>query len=225
MTNQEKLNQLHLMKNPSAATALAHAQILSNLLAQTKSTKGEKGDRGEKGEKGDRGDSIAGPRGLQGMTIKGPKGEKGDNGKDAVIPDIDKIAELASKKVKIPKSEKVIVPTLDEIVGQAVIELEKKKKKISIKDIHDLNDLISYLKAGGFRGGGSSTGGGFTKLTATGTRNGANLTFTFTQVPSEIVSDGIWLTPKDDNGGTQWSNVGNTITMVVPPISSIYGVA
>lgn len=68
-------------------------------------------------------------------------------------------------------------------------------------------------------------GGGFTNLTATGTVDGANVTFTFTQVPSYIVTDGVWLTPLDNKGLTQWSNVGTTITMVIPPNSSIFGIA
>ena len=68
-------------------------------------------------------------------------------------------------------------------------------------------------------------GGGFTNLTATGNVDGTNVTFTFTQVPSYIVTDGVWLTPLDNNGLTQWSNVGTTITMSVPPVNSIFGVA
>jgi hypothetical protein len=70
-------------------------------------------------------------------------------------------------------------------------------------------------------GGGS----GFTNLPATGTVNGSNVTFTFTQVPTYIVSDGVWLTALDNNGGTQWNNVGTTITMSIPPTNSIFGVA
>lgn len=72
----------------------------------------------------------------------------------------------------------------------------------------------------------NATGGsGFTKLPATGTVDGTNKIFTFTQVPSEIVSDGVWLTELDNNGTPQWSNVGTTITMIVAPNNSIFGVA
>lgn len=70
------------------------------------------------------------------------------------------------------------------------------------------------------RGGG----GGFTELAATGTVNGVNLEFTFTEVPDYIVSDGVWFKPLDNNGGVQWTNVGTTITMVNPPALSIFGV-
>lgn len=72
----------------------------------------------------------------------------------------------------------------------------------------------------------NSTGGsGFTELPATGTVNGSNTVFTFTQVPTYIVVDGVWLKATDSNGGVQWSNVSTTITMVSAPNNSIYGVA
>lgn len=69
------------------------------------------------------------------------------------------------------------------------------------------------------------SGGGFTELTATGSVNSSNTTFTFTQVPTYIVADGIMMKKLDDNGNTQWSNVGTTITMVNPPSFAIFGIA
>lgn len=70
----------------------------------------------------------------------------------------------------------------------------------------------------------SPSGGGFTELTATGTVNSINITFTFTDVPTYIVADGIMLKNLGNNGDVQWSNVGTTITMVNPPSYSIYGI-
>lgn len=74
----------------------------------------------------------------------------------------------------------------------------------------------------------SSTGGGFSQfvLAATGTVNGVNTQFTFTQEPVYVVSDGAWYAATDNNGNTQWTwNSGtNTLTMVVPPVTSIFGV-
>lgn len=70
-------------------------------------------------------------------------------------------------------------------------------------------------------GGGS----GFTELTATGSTNGTNVTFTFTQVPSYIVADGVWYKPTAKNGTAFWTNVGLTVTMVNPPAYDIFGVA
>lgn len=73
----------------------------------------------------------------------------------------------------------------------------------------------------------SGGGGGFTELQATGTVNGSNLTFTFTQVPTYIVSDGVWFKPRGNDAllTVFWTNVGTTITMVNPPSYSIFGVA
>lgn len=232
MTNSEKLKQLYLLKNPGAAMQLAQSQILSNLLAQTESTKGEKGEKGEAGPKGEKGDTIVGPRGPMGESIKGEKGDKGNDGQDAIV-DIAKIVTLVAKKVKIPIPEKVQIPTVEDIVNEVVKELGKTKKKISIRDIHDLNELIEYLKAGGFRGGGSSSssGGSFTLLNTLSTVNGINQSFVFstaTAQPSLVVVDGYQLTAIDNNGAVQWTwNSGTkTVTLTTPPpLNSIFAYA
>lgn len=70
--------------------------------------------------------------------------------------------------------------------------------------------------------------GGFTSLPATGAIDGTNTVFTFTTSvqPSYIVSDGVWYTAIDANGVTQWTwNSGtNTLTMVAPPSTSLFGI-
>ena len=71
----------------------------------------------------------------------------------------------------------------------------------------------------------NSGGGVFQELAATGTVNGINTAFTFTQEPSYIVSDGAWYKPLDNNGGVQWSWSGSTATMVIPPTNAIFGIA
>lgn len=76
--------------------------------------------------------------------------------------------------------------------------------------------------------GSSGGGGGFTALSATGSRNGINTVFVFSTStqPSYIVSDGVWYTALDDNGSTQWSwSTGSKqATMIIPPNSSLFGV-
>lgn len=62
-------------------------------------------------------------------------------------------------------------------------------------------------------------GGAFTTLPATGVVNGVNTTFTFTQQPTYIVSDGAWYRV---NNGWTWSVL--TATMSIPPNNDIYGV-
>lgn len=69
----------------------------------------------------------------------------------------------------------------------------------------------------------NATGGaGLTEITATGTINSSNVTFIFASVPTYIVADGVWVKATDTQG-TNWSNVGTTITMTNPPSFSIYG--
>lgn len=65
--------------------------------------------------------------------------------------------------------------------------------------------------------------GGFTELTATGTVNGINRNFTFTQLPTYIVSDGAVYKQLDNNGGVNWSWSVLTATMTIPPTSVIFG--
>lgn len=74
----------------------------------------------------------------------------------------------------------------------------------------------------------SSGGSGITSysqlvLTATGTVNGINTVFTFASAPTYIVSDGATYPPMDNNGNVQWSIVGDTVTMTIPPTSILYG--
>jgi len=64
----------------------------------------------------------------------------------------------------------------------------------------------------------SSVGTGFTRLDATGTVDGTNANFTFTEKPTYIVSDGAWYT---ENSGWTWS--GLTATLSVPPQTGIWG--
>lgn len=57
-------------------------------------------------------------------------------------------------------------------------------------------------------------------LAATGTVNGTNTSFTFTQEPSYIVSDGAWYRL---NHGWTWSNP--TATLIAPPTFDIWAFA
>lgn len=65
-------------------------------------------------------------------------------------------------------------------------------------------------------------GGGYTLLAATGTVNGLNAAFTFSQTPTFVVSDGVWYQKLDNNGNTNWSGT-TTVTMTIPPTSAIWG--
>lgn len=72
----------------------------------------------------------------------------------------------------------------------------------------------------------SSGTGSFSQfvLAATGAVNGLNQTFVFTSAPYMIVSDGVWYMKLDSNGNTQWSGT-TTVTMTIPPSTSIFGIS
>ncbi len=69
-------------------------------------------------------------------------------------------------------------------------------------------------------GGGSSGAAGFTRLTATGTVDGNNTSFTFTQKPVYIINDGAWYV---ENVGWTWNSGTLIATMSVPPQTNIFG--
>lgn len=71
--------------------------------------------------------------------------------------------------------------------------------------------------------GGGSSSFSASVLTATGVVNGLNTVFTFTSTPNYIVSDGAIYPKTDNNGVIQWSIVGTTVTMVIPPSNIIFG--
>lgn len=69
--------------------------------------------------------------------------------------------------------------------------------------------------------------GGVSELTATGSVNGTNASFTFTSKPKYVVSDGAWYKETNRIGETVWSWNGgtSTATMTVPPQSDIFGIS
>jgi len=65
-----------------------------------------------------------------------------------------------------------------------------------------------------------SGGGGFTRINPTGSVNGSNTAFVFSQKPTYIVSDGAWYV---ENTGWTWDGGSSTATMTIPPNDTIYG--
>ncbi len=142
---------------------LSDKAVAEALVELSKDWRGEKGEKGEPGRVPVKGedyftaeeiDSIVayvrslikdGKDGKDGKSIVGPEGPKGDkgldgkngkDGKDGVAPTAEDVAKILKKfPVKY-----------QEIEGAPKIK--------------DLNELITFLKAGGFRGGGGSGSGG-----------------------------------------------------------------
>lgn len=91
----------------------------------------------------------------------------------------------------------------------------------------DANQYIRMLRVDPATGRvliSNSGGGGFTELPATGTVDGSNAVFTFTQQPTYIVSDHAWYKATNKSGSTNWTGT-TTVTMVVPPQEDIFGIA
>jgi hypothetical protein len=67
---------------------------------------------------------------------------------------------------------------------------------------------------------------GVVNLPATGSVNGVNTVFTFTKLPSYIVSDHAWYAQTNSSGTTNWTWVGGTLTatMTIPPTEDIFGI-
>lgn len=171
MNKQEKIDQLRAAKDPNYAMGLMAAKLLD----QANVIKGPAGPMGPLPQKGlhyftpqDVNEIVTKVReqvkdGRPGRDsfIAGPKGDPGTpgkNGKDGYSPSIGLIVNEVIGKLPTPKDG--VTPNIDDVVKKAVIEVQKIKQKVSIKDIHDLNDLIAFLKLGGFRGGGGGSGGG-----------------------------------------------------------------
>lgn len=195
MDKRKELQALIDKKNSSAA--------LTELLKHVQMTKGDKGDTGEAGYTPKKGkdyyteteiNSIISY--IQSKVKDGARGEKGDQGIPGKVGDTpikgihywtDKDQErlLADALKIIPKPKDGVSPAVDDVVQQAVNELQK--RPIEFKDIKGTEKLIEFLKLGGFRGGGGSSNGGGgtpgTPLTSVqfndGGAFGGDATFTF----------------------------------------------
>lgn len=198
---------------------------------------GEIGLQGEQGEPGQ--DSIVpGPQGVQGEKGQqgeagkdGENGKNGENGKDGSPDTAEQIVEKL-QTIKKAWLEISAIQGLDKLlqdVGSNFLDQAKSFAPRALASLYD-TDLLNPIEgqavvwnstkkkwvAGAVVS--SSVGTGFTLLPATGTVNGTNTTFTFTQKPTYIVSDGTWYVE-----GAGWSWSGLTATMTVPPQTGIWG--
>lgn len=185
-------------------------------------------------------------RGLKGERgLQGERGQKGESGKDGYTPlkgldyftteEINDIVFKVLSKIKQPKDG--VSPNVDDVVNEVL-------KKVKLPDNSEnvtKTELVNFLKRGGYRGGGLSTvstdstltgdgtlanplsvvaSGGITILTATGTIDDTNTTFTFVSKPVEIVING---SSYIENGGWTWSGLTATLDFPVGDGGKIYG--
>lgn len=211
-TRLEKLRALQKAKNPFA-----------DVLDRIQTVKGDKGDKGDPGKDGKDGKHFIGSQGAPGAPGRngrdgrdgapgrdavgnpGPKGEKGDPG---TSPDPKMVVDAVLLELKAGLLEPTHIKGLGE-------------------NIKSLQELIRFLKAGGFRGGGGGTtttvstgGGGMAFAVPTGTINSSNRSFTVSGKAVVVGADGTIdvASVLSYNAGT---NV-TTITYSVPPQNNVF---
>lgn len=197
---------------------------------------GPQGQTGKVGPKGDRG--PIGPTGLPGtMGYTGLDGKDGKDGKDGspdspnqIVTKVNQATEQidASKIKNLPAIDRQL-PSISLFGGGGnSAKMVFRNGREVYQDIQTIDFLSGFTvtrKAPGYLGLTAAAAGGasgFTKLTATGTVDGNNRVFTFSQTPTYIVSDGVWYEALDSNGGTNWSGT-TTVTMTIPPTTAIWG--
>lgn len=186
MDKQKRLQRLAELRNPS----LAASTIIADKITIAK---GEKGDKGDKGDIGPQGLSIRGLDGKDGIDGKdGRNGIDGIDGKDGIDGE---------------KGKDGISPKADDVVSLVAASLKKQK----LQDIADPSDLVSFLKRGGFRGGGLSSVAHDTTLTGLGT-NASPLSINVITDGLTVTGNGTVASPLVSSGGS-----GNTaaVTRVV----------
>lgn len=111
------------------------------------------------------------------------------------------------------------------IGGRPGIQLYYNGTKVGTKvaEIDFRNGLYAYELDGRITVISQASG---SVLSATGTVNGTNTTFTFTTEPSYIVSDGVAYRKTSKNNTVYWTWDSNTLTatLTIPPTDEIFGV-
>lgn len=157
MDKQQKLQALQDLRDPSARmNRLLNERANAEAFAKLEAIKGEKGDKGDKGDAG-----ANGQDGQKGDTgEKGDKGEPGKDGRNGIDGTDGKDGTNGKDGIngKDADESKVIDTVFNTLKGK------------KIQDIADPSDLVTFLKRGGFRGGGlSSVSVDGTTITGNGT--------------------------------------------------------
>lgn len=210
LSPREKLKKLQEMKNPSL-----HANNL--ILDKIQMMKGETGDTGPAGKTPQKGVDYLTETEINSFIShvklfitpgeKGDKGDLGPAGKNGETPtrgvdywtnkDQDKI--LKDVLSQIPRPKDGISPDVNDLVRKVADEI--KKEPIQFKDIKGTEQLVAFLKSGGFRGGG---GGASILLETNGTHNGSQ------SILNLIAGSNITLTDNGTGGVTIASSGGGS---------------
>ena len=175
---------------------------------------------------------VPGPQGDPGKPGKDSKvpGPQGDPGKDSIVPGPQG---LPGKDASTPKISVMVKAVIKELIDNKALDIS------NIRNTESIISAAGKVNSGSFmfngtkyaiselmHGGGGSGGGSFTILTAVGAVDDTNTVFGFSTKPSLIISDGVSLTEKDNNGLTQWSWDAGAMqaTMQVPPQNSLIAI-
>lgn len=193
--NLEKYHGRTPVKGQDYFTSEEIDTIVKTVQALVKDGKpGEMGPEGKIGEQGPEG--KMGRQGIQGLPgTAGKEGRRGLQGLPGVAPTAKEVA-LELKKIPFNYEDIKNAP-----------------------DLTDLPKLIAFLKAGGFRGGGSSTTGatsGFQRPIS-GIVDGVNQTFGFATAPNVLVADeGRQMQKVSTDGTVNWTGTTTVILSVSP---------
>lgn len=171
-------------------------------------------------------EGIDGKDGVDG--VDGVDGQDGQDGEDGYTPiyGIDYFTEQERQRMikDVLKDVKVkdgVSPNIDDIVQKVVLAIPD--KKVSLKDITDINDLVSYLKLGGFRGGGGSGGGGTTSPLTT---KGDLYTYSTANARLPVGTDGQLLSADStQTTGLKWITASGTGTVTAVSVTTANGVS
>lgn len=206
---------------------------------------------GPPGRPGRAGDSIKGDKGDPGDSIKGDKGDPGEDADENAIHDrvyntlsknLPQLGEAIRDAIELLQGDDRLdvsslrgIPELIEqhiakqpysMGGGAVVSIQvngtNKVNQASTLNLKGSGAPTVSLGANGVTELDFPSASGISELLATGLVNGTNAAFTFTEQPTYIVSDGVFMKA---GKGWSWNSGTLTATMDIPPSLDIYGIA
>ncbi len=193
-TEKEELDEA----KQQIADAISVAETLTNGKDGIDGKNGNDGRDGKDGKNGANGrDGRDGRDGLDGND--GLSGVDGRNGNDGSPDTPEQIAEKLNTLYEKIKPEAII--GLVDLIKKGTLPRDFDVRiGVSQTELKALRARVTVLE-------GSSSGAGFTKLTATGTVDDANKVFVFTQAPTYLIINGAWY---DNTAGAPYTWTGTT---------------
>ena len=221
---QQVVRKLDEVKSANLATNILLKKIHTKVSEEMKpvellrTIKGDRGERGEKGEKGDRGE--VGEKGESGIDGKDGLSSIGIDGKDGSPDTPDEIVEkvnAAKKKIAWRQIKDVPDFSKQDTMNQIGYVSGGANQMVIQNGGVRLSDYVQFLNFGAGLTASYSNGTilvtantSGSVLTATGTIDDSNVSFTFTSEPSVLIINGG--TYRQTGGAITWSWVEATLT-------------